>query len=198
MGSGDNSAGAMHHVMTLAVAGSWLFIDDEDYEFRLGQFSDVVEKGLAQIHMYCLMGNHEHALITPAGGSHLCDVMHKLNREYAVAFNREHLRRGRVYGRPYEGKPVLSERYLLTLIPYIALNPERVGFNRAESYRWSSYAALIGLTERELFVDETPLLDIAGGRVGIASLIDAARLQRRMTNLVGNEVGNFVMNEVAN
>ena len=54
----------MYHVMTHAIAGSWLFLDDADYRLRLGQFADAVRRGEMRLHAYCLMGNHEEALVT--------------------------------------------------------------------------------------------------------------------------------------
>jgi len=59
----------------------------------------------------------------------------------------------------YDSSPVLSDRYLVELIQYFALNPEKDNFAQAETYRWSSYSALIGLVQPAWFIDHRPLLD---------------------------------------
>ena len=175
-------AAGMYHVMTWAVYGSWLFADEADYAYRLAQLAQAVAAKRLRLHMYCLMGNHEHWLVSVEDDA-LARAMQQLNRSYAVAFNCAHLRKGRVYGRPYESKPVLSQRYLQILVAYLALNPEAHGFGRAESYRYSSYPALIGVQRELPFVDSQPLLDCVGGgpdaRRLIALLVDDLRLRRR-------------------
>ena len=177
----DQSAG-MYHVVTQAVADTWLFYEDADYEFRLAQLAGAVREGRMRLHMYCLMGNHEHLLIS-TGAEQLSRLMFELNRGYAVHFNRVHIRRGRLYGRRFEAKSVASERYLLVLVSYLALNPERASFERAETYRWSSYPALIGRRESDWFIDQAPLLDAVGGgesaRRLLALHVDDGRLRRR-------------------
>ena len=75
----------------------------------------------------------------------------------------------------------MSNRHLIELIRYFALNPEQVAFGRAESYPWASYPALIGVVEPLAFVDPCPLFDAVGGtenaRRLIASLVADGRLR---------------------
>src|SRR5262245_3416412 len=153
----------MYHVMTHAVANSWLFIEDDDYRTRLGLLAREVERHQLRLHQWCLMGNHEHLLLSLDEDDVLASVMQRANRSYAETFNRVHRRRGRLYGMRYESKPILSDRQLLNTVRYIALNPELHGFQHAETWRWSSYLSLIGLVETPSFMDEAPLLNSFGG-----------------------------------
>lgn len=172
----------MYHVTTHAVANSWLFLEDEDYTTRLSLLAQAVADGWMRCHAFCLMGNHEHLLIT-VDESRLATLMQRLNRSYAGTFNSAHHRRGRVYRAPYNAEPVISERHLIELIRYFALNPEQVDFGRAESYRFSSYPALVGIVQALSFIDPTPLYDVVGGgenaRRVIAKLVADGRLRKR-------------------
>src|SRR6266567_1264929 len=136
-----SQAAGMYHVTTHAVANSWMFLEESDYQARLSILIEAVEDGWMRWHAFCLMGNHEHLLIS-VEDDRLAKLMQRVNRSYAGTFNQLHRRRGRLYAAPYNAVPVISERHLLELIRYIALNPEVVGFGRAEGYRWSSYPAL--------------------------------------------------------
>jgi len=172
----------MYHITTHAVENSWLFHDSGDYGVRLSQLAEEVRRSAMRVHAYCLMGNHEHLLLS-VDDDRLATVMQRLNRRYAGRFNHRYGRRGRLYWGPYDSSPVLSNRYLVELIRYLALNPERDNFGRAETYRWSSYAGLIGIMKPLWFVDQRPLLDAVGGgpdaRRRIARLVDEGRLRRR-------------------
>jgi putative transposase len=174
----------MYHVTTHAVANSWLFLERSDYESRLSIFADAVEDGWMRCHAFCLMGNHDHLLVTVAE-NRLALLMQRMNRRYAGTFNQEHGRDGRLYRAPYRSVLVVSEGHTLEVVRYIALNPEQVGGPAAEEYEWSSYPGLVGLRRPFGFVDPTPLLDAVGGgqraRGRIARFVaDGRRLKRAL------------------
>jgi hypothetical protein len=50
----------MYHVMTHAVANSWLFLNERDYQVRISILAEAVRKRRLRLHSFCLMGNHEH------------------------------------------------------------------------------------------------------------------------------------------
>jgi hypothetical protein len=189
----------MHHLTTLAVAGSWLFMHTADYEERLAILERAVEDRLLVIHQLCLMGNHEH-LVATVDHDRLGRTMQRINRNYAVTFNGAHGRRGRLYDGPYGSKRITEERHGLAAVSYVALNPEEVGLGSAETYRWSSYGSLIGLRPRLRFIDDEPLVDFFGGgelgRRRIARAVadtrhfrlQQTRSETRLRNLVRDEV----------
>src|SRR6266478_6289774 len=94
------TAGA-YHVTTHAVANSWLFFDDADYVTRLSLLAHPVADDWMRCHAFCLMGNHEHLLIS-VEENRLATLMQRVNRAYAGKFNIAHDRRGRVYREPYD------------------------------------------------------------------------------------------------
>ena len=63
-----NQVAGLYHVTTHAVAGTPLFLDATDYETRLGLVAQDVREGRFLCHSFCLMGNHEHFLITVREG----------------------------------------------------------------------------------------------------------------------------------
>src|SRR4051812_20863843 len=135
--------------------------------------------------------------------------MQWINRSYAVLFNGSRGRRGRLYDGPYESSIVKDEAYALWVVTYIALNPEAIAGVRAETYRWSSYASLIGIRDSLPFVDDSPIVEWYGGghagRLRIAEAVEAARawkLQRLrgdalLTNVVPDEVAQHGVDDEA-
>lgn len=172
----------LYHVTSHAVAGTPLFADDLDCETRLGLIARGVREGRFVCNAVCLMGNHDHLLITVEDGM-LEHAMQRLNRSYSGEFNQRHGRRGRLYRAPYYSGLVEDEAHLLELCRYIALNPEEVNLGAAETYSWSSFGGLLGYRPPFSFVDPTPLLDAVGGgenaRTRIGSLVADGRLRAR-------------------
>jgi REP element-mobilizing transposase RayT len=61
---------------------------------------------------------------------------------YTRAFNRATDRTGTLFERPFHRKPVDGQAYLLTLISYIHLNPQKHGLiDDFRNWKWSSYGA---------------------------------------------------------
>jgi putative transposase len=89
-------------------------------------------QGLA-VHAYVWMTNHIHLLATPESGQAISKVFQSVGRRYVQYFNRTYRRSGSLWEGRYRATVVDSERYLLTLMRYIELNPVRAGliFGRA-------------------------------------------------------------------
>jgi REP-associated tyrosine transposase len=95
---------------------------------------------------YCLLDNHYHLVIrTPV--ANLARGMRQLNSTYAQAFNRRRDRPGHVFQGRYGARLIQRDEHLLATLKYVALNPVEAGLcERAEDWRWSGHAALLGLT----------------------------------------------------
>jgi putative transposase len=174
-----NQVAGLYHVTTHAVAGTPLFLDTADYETRIGLIARDVREGRFICNALCLMGNHEHLLITVEEGM-LEHAMQRLNRSYAGLFNQRYGRRGRLYRAPYHSIQVQAETHLVEICRYIALNPEVVNLGSAESYAWSSYPGLVGVRPAFSFIDSKPLLEAVGGgeraRMRLTALVADGRL----------------------
>lgn len=98
-------------------------------------------------HAFCVMPTHYHVLGTyPDGGPR--PTTYRLNRSYAIAFNRRHARRGHVFDSPYASVPVLRDEHLKWLVPYIAQNPPA-----PQAWQWSSFVRSYSFVDDRLLVE---------------------------------------------
>lgn len=135
---------ALYHVTSRGDRREPIFVDDAD---RLA-FLDVLELGCerfeAEVHAYCLMGNHYHVVVaTPQGN--LSALMRHLNGVYTQRFNRRHGKVGHVFQGRFKAILVDRDAYLLAVCRYVDLNPVRARMVAAPGdWPWSSYRALTG------------------------------------------------------
>jgi putative transposase len=86
------------------------------------------------------MTNHVHLLVTPEFGHSISKVFQSVGRRYVQYFNSRYGRSGTLWEGRYRATVVDSERYLLTLMRYIELNPVRADMvAHLRDYPWSSY-----------------------------------------------------------
>lgn len=138
--------GLPHHVILRGNDRQRVFVDDEDRGFFLVQLAELAAREQVQVHAHVLMDNHLHLLLTPQQDGALSRLMQALGRVYVRHFNQRHGRSGTLWEGRYRSTVIDSERYLLTCMVYIDLNPVRVGMvPAAELYRWSSHGHYIGL-----------------------------------------------------
>lgn len=116
------------------------FIEPEDYRFYLDLWEKLSMRYGCIVHAYCLMGNHIHFLVTPAHKTSISNTMKVVGSRYAYYFNKSYARTGTLWEGRHRSSLVQSDRYLLTCMRYIELNPVRACMvERPEAYRWSSY-----------------------------------------------------------
>ena len=119
-----------------------IFVADGDYRFYLECAKEAADKHGVAVHAYVLMTNHVHLLAMPANETSLPNMMQSLGRRYVPYFNGRYKRTGTLWEGRYRATLIDSERYLLTCMRYIELNPVRAGMvKRATEYAWSSHLA---------------------------------------------------------
>jgi len=95
-----------------------------------------------EVHGYVLMTNHIHLIGTPSQPSSLPSMMQSVGREYVPIFNQRYGRTGSLWEGRYKASLIQDERYWLTCLRYVELNPVRAGLVESpELYEWSSYRA---------------------------------------------------------
>jgi putative transposase len=130
-----------------------IFEDDRDYRWFIMLMGDVMQDYQINCWNYCLMPNHYHVTLQPTLAN-LSSAFARLNGEYALWWNRRHRRSGHVFQGRFKAQIVQQEGYLLALCRYVARNPVRANLvGCAEEWRWSSYAATIGLRTPPTFLD---------------------------------------------
>jgi len=157
----------MHHVAARSIAGEHIFKDIGDYTTAIGILAGLVADGFLACHAFCFMPTHYHLYAT---FDDVSTTIHKLNRRYAVAFNRRYRRRGHVFDSPFARKPVEHEWQARRLAAYIALNPPN-----PEQWPFASYPGLIGARPAFSFVDPSPILDFFGSIDVFRAFVDETR-----------------------
>jgi putative transposase len=121
------------------------FAEPQDYRFFLDCLMKACGVHGLLVHAYVLMTNHLHLLATPAHELSLPKTLQSVGRRYVQFFNGAYQRTGTLWEGRYRASVVDSERYLLTCMRYIEMNPVRAGIvERPCDYPWSSHRANAG------------------------------------------------------
>jgi putative transposase len=160
-------AGAYYHVMNRGNGRQTVFSGPGDYESfleRLGQFSRQFEVSLL---CYCCMPNHFHLYLRTAQAN-LSRFMQSLLTSFTIRLNRRHRSSGHVFQGRFTAHLVENDAYGGEVSRYIHLNPVRTRALRQASvsarrralraFRWSSYAACVGLSAGPKWFDPGLLL----------------------------------------
>jgi putative transposase len=133
------------HLTQRGVNRCAVFIDDDDRHHYRRLLREACHKNSLAIHAFVLMDNHVHLLVTATQVGALARTMHEVGHQYVQAFNARHRRSGTLWQGRFKSCLVESDRYLLTVIRYIELNPVRAAMVAApEDYRWSSVHTHLG------------------------------------------------------
>jgi putative transposase len=163
----DESPG-YHHVVTRGNNKRLIYVDDRDRLFFCFTVDRVAQKYGWTIVAYCLMRNHYH-LVIRVGERGLSDGMCELNTAYAVHFNVWHGRINHLFGKRFWNRRLPSEGALFNAVRYVVRNPVLdAGKKPLESYRWTSYAATIGVAFSDMKLARDELLELYGRTPSIA------------------------------
>ena len=135
-----NLVGVPQHVIQRGNNRQPCFFFEEEYRFYLNQLTEINEKFECHIHSYVLMTNHVHLLVTPTIEHGISKMMQALGRRYVYYINQKYERTGTLWEGRYKSSLVDSDRYLLTCMRYIEMNPVRAKMvEHPRDYPWSSY-----------------------------------------------------------
>jgi len=150
--------GAWYHVLNRGVERRRIFADNKDCEKFLEIIRVLYPRFQVAIHCYCLMPNHFHMFVqTPLGK--LRSFMQDLCGDYAHHYNVRHHRIGPLFQGRYRAMLVDTEAYALEISRYIHRNPVRASLaEEPEGYRWSSYAAYLGIRRPDTYLHTAFLL----------------------------------------
>ena len=134
--------GEVLHVIQRGNNRDPVFGAEPDYLFYLDCLERAASEHSLAIHAYVLMTNHVHLLATPAHEDSLPKTLQSVGRRYVQYFNYSYRRTGTLWEGRYRSTLIHSERYLLTTMRYIELNPVRAGMvEHPADCPWSSYRA---------------------------------------------------------
>lgn len=155
-------AGAWYHVMNRGGRRRLIFNTDDQRHYFLGLLGEVHRRYRAEVHAYCLMGNHYHLLIrTPE--ANLQRIMRHVNGLYTQYFNRTEGKDGALFRGRYKAILVDADTHWLELSRYIHRNPiDARMVRRLQDYRWSSYRAYVGLSKPDSWLYTRYILNAIG------------------------------------
>jgi putative transposase len=134
------------HVVQRGVNRCATFLCNEDRGFYLHLLEQAFRAETVALHAYVLMNNHVHLLVSANAAGRISRAMQHLNQCYVRAFNAHHGRTGTLWEGRFRSSLVQTDRYLLTVMRYIELNPVRSAVaERAWQHPWSSVHAHLGL-----------------------------------------------------
>ena len=142
-----------------------IFGDDSDYEVFLAMLRSAVQRYRVAVHGFTLMTTHTHLFLTPATEHGTSKAMQQLGICYVLYFNHKYNRVGTLWTGRFKAKPINDERYWLTCLRYIELNPVRASIvMRPDQYRWSSYRAHTSAADID-WLSSHPVLEALGANI---------------------------------
>jgi putative transposase len=146
-----------HHLIQRGHNRQIVFRDDMDRRKYLDTLREVASIHHVALHAYVLMDNHVHLLATPEDADGLSRMMQAQGRRFVAWYNKRHGHLGTLWEGRFRATVIESERYLLTCMRYIDLNPVRAGLVlQCREYPWSSHAHYIG-ARTDALITEHPL-----------------------------------------
>lgn len=179
--------GAWYHVFNRGARRQAVFADDRDRSAFVQRLSELEARFDAEIHAYCLMGNHYHLVIhTPAGN--LDQVMHWLLFAYTKRFNARHGFDGPLYRDRYKSILIDSDSYLAAVSRYVHRNPLEAGLvEKLVDYRWSSYRDYLGCRNPRPWVHKQATMAIVGGDVArYQGFVEVGAADHQLTEFYGS------------
>ena len=140
-----NHAG-LFHVTARSIAEEHIFRDDRDYLAGIQHLAELSSEGFLVCYGLCLIPTDYHLLATFEEGM-LKRSIHRLNRRYAVGFNRRHARRGHVFDSPYASVEVVDDAHWQWIDTYIAENPPH------RPWPWSSYDSELSFVQPQPWLE---------------------------------------------
>ena len=119
--------GVPQHVIQRGHNREPCFYSKEDHIKYCYTLQEAANKNGVAIHAYVLMTNHTHLLVTPSQEHSVTHMMQDLGRKYVRYINVTYQRSGSLWEGRFKSSLVDSEKYLLTCMRYIEMNPVRAG-----------------------------------------------------------------------
>ena len=193
-------AGYPHHVIQRGNNQQIIFTSAADYQRLLGLIEENAKKFEVDVHAYVLMTNHFHLLATPQTDKGLPLLMQAVGRSYVRYFNDLRGRSGSLWEGRYRSTLIETDRYLLTCMAYIDLNPVRAGMvGNPIDYPWSSHGFYVGARTEKLITPHGLFWDLAntpfGREAAYAELVRAGISTEQQTALTKSALTGWALGD---
>jgi len=139
-----DAPGRFHHIFNRAARRQVLFADRQDYRYFTMLLACAVRRGELVIDSYSWMSTHFHLLAASPEGR-ISYAMMRIQNAYVRYRNRRSRLGGPLVRGRFGSKPVLSRRYWITLLRYIAHNATQAGLcEHPFEYPYSSARHFLG------------------------------------------------------
>ncbi len=106
----------------------------------LKAIADLKQRKPFDLYGYCLMSNHIHLLMRPAGGAPISRIVQSLLVSHTQRYHRFHHSGGHVWQGRFKSPVIQDDEHLLAVLRYIEANPLRAEMvEQAGDYPWSSF-----------------------------------------------------------
>ncbi len=130
-----------HHVVQRGNRRQPVFFSTADYRAYLRLMAFWCKQERVEVWAYCLMPNHVHLVAVPGNEHGLARAIGEAHRRYTMRVNQRENWRGYLWQGRFSSYP-LDEKYLLSAVRYVELNPVRARLvEKPWQYPWSSAAA---------------------------------------------------------
>jgi putative transposase len=137
--------GLPHHVTQRGNGRRRVFLRDDDHDLYLSLLHHFCRKNGTAVWAWCLMPNHVHLILVPAGEDGLRATLAPTHTRFAVEINRREDGCGHLWQGRFASVP-MDEAHIHACFRYVELNPVRAGLvDRPEAWPWSSARAHLGL-----------------------------------------------------
>lgn len=155
--------GLLYHVIVRGNQRRKTFRRDDDYKAYLDRLEKYRARFRVRIYAYCLMPNHVHLLLE-TGTTPLAKFMQGVQQSYTQYFNRSYRKVGHLFQGRYKAIICDKDKYLLSLIRYIHLNPVRAALSkRPEAYSYSGHGSYL-MNGTAKIIEAGPILSLLGGK----------------------------------
>ena len=132
------SPSGIYHIMMRGINRDPIFHEDEDRRHFLSLLSHTRLPDAFDLYAYCLMVNHVHLLIRERTDD-ISRTMKRINSRYVSWYNTKYDRIGPLFQGRFKSLNIEDDRYLLSVLRYIHLNPVKANLVESpEDYFWSS------------------------------------------------------------
>ena len=172
----------IYHVMLRGINRQIIFEDDGDRHYFMTVLKHCKDIAGFRLYAFCLMSNHVHLLIEPAGEP-LSQIFKRVGSKYVYWYNQKYQRVGHLFQDRYRSENVETNQYFMTVLRYILQNPMKAGIeSRPGSYPWSSYLAY----EKGAgsITDTQYAMDLFGGRDTLISFVQQSNDDTAMDEII--------------
>jgi putative transposase len=139
-----------HHVTQRGNRRQRTFFNASDYQAYRTLLAEACARSGTRVWAYCLMPNHVHFVMVPAGADGLRAALGEAHRHYTRRINFRFGWRGHLWQERFHSFP-MDEDYLLAAVRYVELNPVVAALcERPEQWPWSSAGAHLRGEDDEL------------------------------------------------